>query len=108
MRKPKKDDVNTAERVNWKIILAILLALIIIPAMQPGLNVYSVTVNLLVLLVVALLVVAVVALLIAFVLLREGMRLGLLCLKVQFPRVAGWCELHLVHSETMERPALRH
>ena len=74
--------------------------------MQPGLNVYAVTVNLLVLLFAAFLVAVVVLFLIAFLSLREGVRRGLLCLKAQFPRIAGWCELHLARSETMQPPSL--
>lgn len=68
--------------IRWKSGLAILFA-ISITAVQFGLKMYSVEESILVLLFVAAAVVAVFLLLIAFVLVREGVRRGLLWLKAR-------------------------
>jgi len=96
------------QSVTWKIALAILSTLLVIPAIGPRWSAYIVQENALMLLVVAALAMVVLLFLIAFVLLKEGVRLGFFWLKARLLGMARFGERQLTRMERMGRLTARH
>ena len=90
-------------KIRWKIGLAILFALAISLVVWLTVNTYLVEESVVILGVVAAMVIAALLLLIAFVLLQQGVRLGMLWLKARLLLVTGLINRH---RTAMVRPPL--